>query len=231
MTEVRVGVTDQAPGAGVVEVRARERTVGGSVGAEQFVIAQDERVVSFRGEAATFRMIGSAATPQWLWQMQNAAGTAVLVAVRSVIVHHDHFAAVASTVANGIFSLGRSTGTRAGGTALSKMSAGVGPDAAQTSDANVTHVGGASADGTNSLITGLTAGSHMQRRMGNRMHTLVGQVLSPPLELVPPQLAKDGIVLRSGDQLAATVSFGAAADNIVGFSYVVSVLWDEYTLP
>lgn len=231
MTERPVGVTDTAAGAGVVEVRTRERTVGAVAVSEQFVIPVDERVPSFRGAAATFRMIGSAATPQWLWQIQNAAGTTVLVAVRSVVVTHDHSGAVASTAVNGVFSLGKSTGTRAGGTALAKSSVGLGPDAVQTSNVNVTMVGGASADGTNSLVTGLTAGAHMSRRMGNRAHTLVGQILPWPLELIPPALAKDGIVLRSGDQLAATVSFALAADNIVGFGYTVSVLWDEYTLP
>lgn len=228
-----VGVTDTASGAGVADVRVRERTDPslGTTVAEQYVIPQDERVVSYRGAVATFRMIGSTATPQWLWQMQNAAGTAVLVSVRSVVVHHDHFSTVASTVANGIFTLSRSTGTRGGGTTVTKVSGGTGPDAAQTSDANVTHSGGASADGTNTLITGLTAGNNMSRRIGNRMHTLVGQMLCPPLELVPAQLSKDGIILRSGEQLAVTATFAAAADNIIGFSYVVSVVWDEYTLP
>jgi hypothetical protein len=231
MTQRPVGVTDTAAGPGVAEVRTRERTVDTVAVAEQYVIPVDERVPTFRGAAATFRMVGSAATPQWLWQIQNAVGTNVLVAVRSVVVTHDHFGATASTVVNGVFSLGRSTGTRAGGTALTLSSVGLGEDAVQTSHANVTMVGGASADGTNSLITGLTAGGHMSRRMGNRAHTLVGQILPWPLELVPPPLAKDGIVLRSGDQLAAIVEHAAAANNIVGFAYTVSVLWDEYTLP
>lgn len=229
MTERLVGVTDQASGAGVADIRVRERTVAGSTVGEQYIIAQDEKVPSFRGMAASFRTVGSTATPQWVWQMQNATGTAVLVAVKSVVVMMD--ATAANTALNPIFGLNRSTGTRGGGTALSKVSVGLGPDAAQTSDANVTHSGASSADGTNTLITGLTAGSWMHRRLGNRLHTAAGQVVTPPLELVPQVLQRDGIILRSTEQLAVTLTTALAADNVVTNHYTVSVLWDEYLLP
>lgn len=224
-----VGVTDQAAGAGVAEIRARERTVDGGTYAEQYVIPVDEKVSSFHGMASTFRTVGSVATTQWLWQMQNAAGSAVLVAVRSVICTMDATAALATP--NPVFGLTRSTGTRAGGTAMTKVSAGTGPDAADTSSASVTVQGAASADGTNTLITGLTVGGWMSRRVGNRLHTAVGQVLAPPLELVPLPLQKDGIILRASEQLAVVLSAAATTDNPVTNHYTVSVVWDEYTLP
>lgn len=230
MAERPVGVPDTAAGAGVAEIRTRERSVGGNTVAEQFIIPIAERVPSFRGMAATFRRAGDATALQWLWQMQNAAGSPVLVSVRSVVVMMDVTAL--NVTLNPIFSLTRPTGTRAGGTVLAQPSVGIGTDAAQTSHANVTTVGANASDGgAATAITGLTAGSFMARRAGNRLHSAVGQMLTPPLELIPRALQPEGIILRAGEQLAVHVTTNAAADNLATNWYMVNVLWDEYTLP
>lgn len=85
MTDRLVGVTDQASGAGVAEVRARERTVGGNTVAEQYVIPIRERVVSYVGIYSSAVVSGLAAAPATTaanFYLTNNPGSGVLVAVR-----------------------------------------------------------------------------------------------------------------------------------------------------
>lgn len=63
MPERPVGVTDTASGAGVAEVRTRERSVGGNTVAEQFVIPIRERVVSYTGIYTSAVISGLASAP------------------------------------------------------------------------------------------------------------------------------------------------------------------------
>ncbi len=231
MAERPVGVTDQAAGAGVAEVRTRERSVGGNTVAEQFVIPIRERVPSFIGMAATFRTVGTAAAaPHWIFHMANTTGSTVLLMLRSLTYYQD---VTGATVApNVIATLCRPTGTVAGGTSLTKVSVGTGVDAAQTSAANVTLLGATASDGgVATAITGLTLANRLWRTTGLRAHTLVGQVGGAPKELLPAALRDHGVVLRAGEQIGVALEYAAAADNPATFYHVVNVCFEEYTLP
>ncbi len=226
-----VGVTDQASGAGVADVRTRERTVDGGTYAEQYVIPIRERVPSFIGMASTFRTLGTAAAaPHWLFQMGHAAGSGKLILVRHVTFNMDSTAA--TTAINVIATLCRSTGTVGGGTALTKVSVGTGVDAAETSASQLALVGATASDGgVATAITGLTVANRMWRAFGMRMHTAVGQSAGAPKELIPGALRDHGIVLREGDQLSVALEYAAAADNAATMHHMVDVSWEEYTLP
>lgn len=228
-----VGVTDTASGAGVADVRVRERTDPslGTTVAEQYVIPIRERVPSFVGSAATFRILGTAAAaPHWLLHMINGTGSGKLVVVRQLTWYMDSTAA--TTAINVIATLCRPTGTKGGGTAVTKANVGTGADAAESSHANVALSGATASDGgVATAITGLTIADRLWRAFGMRLHTAAGQASGMPKELIPPALRDSGIILRDGEQLAVELDYAAAADNAATMHHIVNCLWEEYTLP
>lgn len=194
----------------------------------QYVIPIGQRQVSYCGAAATFRMVGNAATSQNLFRIINGSGTAVIVGVRKLNVEMDSTAAQTAVAVD--FKVSRSTGTLAGGTTMTKVA----QDTALTSDANVVLTGGASADGTNSAsaITGVTAGSTLWHQFGSRQQTAAGYQSPDDYNLIPAELAdSEGITLRSGEQLLVQLVTGATTQNPNTNHYVVKCAWDEYTVP
>lgn len=223
MTEVLVGVADQPAGAGIAEIRTRPRDGTGKL--EQYIIPVSERVPSFKGMVGSFRMIGSAATPQNLFSLEHATGSGLIVAVRRLSVQMDATALMASVAEQ--FKASRATGTPAGGQTLTK----VGFDTNQSSHANVTARCGASADGTNVAITGLTAGTTGWHQFAMRMHTLAGQVLMEDESCIPIICADDPCYLRPGETLLLQGINGTAANNLATNHYIVNCVWEEFTLP
>jgi hypothetical protein len=227
-----VGVTDTASGAGVADVRVRERTDPslGTTVAEQYVIPINERVPSFIGSASTFRTLGTAAaSPHWLFHIINGTGSGKVVVIRQLTWYMDSTAA--TTAINVIGTVCRPTGTEAGGTALTKTNVGTGADAAESSHANVVLDGATASDGgVATAITGLTVANRIWRAFGMRLHTAVGQASGMPKELVPPALRNSGIVLRDAEQLAVQLDY-TASDNPATMHHIVNCLWEEYTLP
>jgi hypothetical protein len=226
MGERPVGVTDQASGAGIAQVRTRERTVSSETVSEQYVIPISERVASYKGTATTFRTPGRAATTQNLAAIFNAAGSSVLVAVRRLSIQMD-VTAVLTAVAKSI-KTSRITSVPTNGTAGSKVPF----DTALSSSSSVTLWGDASADGTSSGTT-LTAtpGTVGWSQFVMRMHTLVGQVLMDDEPLIPGLCADDPIILRAGEGLLVAVVAAAAGSNPVTDHHIINVMWEEFTLP
>lgn len=225
MTERPVGVTDLASGAGVADVRTRERSVGGNTVAEQYVIPISERVPSYKGFAASFRAPGRAAVAQNLFAIFNASAS-VLVGVRRLSVQMDATAALA-TVAKAIKS-SRITTVPTNGTSIAK---GV-FDSALTSDAGVTLFGDASADGTSSATTlTSTAGTFAWAQLVMRLHTAVGQVLMDDESLIPQLCEDDPVILRQNQGILVSIVAASTATNPATDFHVVNCMWEEFTLP
>lgn len=226
MAERPVGVTDQASGAGVAEVRTRERTVGGNTVAEQYVILQEERVRSFEGYATSFRTPGRAATTQNIFSIYNTTGSSVLVAVKRLSIQMDATAALAA-VAKTVFT-SRITTAPTNGTTLTKVT----NDTTQSSAANVVITGDASADGTGSGTTlTATAGTRMWSQFVMRMHTLVGQVLMDDESLIPHLSDDDPIILRANEGLLVSIAAAATTSNPATDQMIINCVWEEFTLP
>lgn len=225
MGENRVGVTDQTAGAGVVEVRTRQRTVGGSAVEEQYVIPISERVASYKGTVSSWRTLGNAATPQNIFTLSNTTGSTVLLAVRRLTVQMDA-TAVLITVAPQ-FKLSRATGAPTGGTALSKVAF----DSALSSSANVSALGATASDGGAASAITATAGNTLWQQYNFRLHTAVGQVLTPDSGLVPNLCENDPMILRANEHLLVQVVASAAASNAATNHYIVQAMFEEYTLP
>lgn len=222
-----VGVTDQAAGAGVAEVRTRERTVDGGTYAEQYVVPINERVASYKGMASTFRIPGRAATTQNLFTISNTTGSAVLVALRRLSIQQDPAAVVNISWANQ-FKTSRLTGAPTNGTTLTKVPF----DTGLSSAANVILNGDASADGTSSASAlTMTAGSIGWHQFANRLHTAVGQILLEDEALIPTLSDDDPIILRAGEHLGVSVLANATTANGATVMYLVNCVWEEFTLP
>ncbi|MCA1571155.1 MAG: hypothetical protein LC798_12730 [Chloroflexi bacterium] len=220
-----VGVTDQASGAGVAEVRARERTVDGGTYAEQYVIPISERVASFKGMCSSFRTLGNAATPQNLFSIENAAGSTVLLAVRRLSVQMDSTAALTAVATQ--FKTSRPSALPTVGTALGKVAF----DSALTSSASVVARGATASDAGAATAITATAGGTGWHQFAMRMHTLVGQVLMDDESLVPSLAEDDPIILRAGESLLVQIVQATAANNKSSDHYVVNCMFEEFSLP
>ena len=225
MAERPVGVTDTAAGAGVAEIRTRERTIGGETVVEQYVIPISERVASFKGTASSFRTLGNAATPQNLFSIENGPGSAVLLAVRRLTIQMD--ATAASIAVASQFKTGRPTGLPTGGTALSKVAF----DTALTSSASVVARGATASDGGVATPITATAGATGWHQFAMRVHTLVGQILMDDESLIPALCEDDPIILRAGEALLVQIVQATAANNAATNHHVVNAAFEEFTLP
>lgn len=225
MAERPVGITDQASGAGIAQVRTRERTVSAEVVSEQYVIPISERVASFKGFTSTFRTLGNAAATQNLFSIENAAGSSVLVAVRRISVQMDATAVLAAITSQ--IKTSRPTALPTGGTTLTK----VGFDTAQSSSASVVCRGATASDAGAATAITATAGSTGWQQYVMRMHTLVGQVLLPDESLIPGLSADDPVILRAGEALLVQIVQATAANNAATNHHIVNCMFEEFALP
>lgn len=188
------------------------------------VIVEDNRVRSFRAVGATFRIPGSAATPQNLWTIENTTGSAVAVALRRLHV------VTAQTVANLThppwFALFRLSTLPSGGATMTKTH----PDgrSADTSANNVVIRQGASADGTASAITATAAGARLATAIGGQLYTAVGALQPVTADLLENVTDEGELVLAAGQALLLQAMTAAAADNIATRSYLVDFAFEEF---
>jgi hypothetical protein len=225
MAERPVGITDQASGAGIAQVRTRERTVASETVAEQYVIPISERVASFKGIVTSFRTLGNAASPQNLFSIENAAGSTVLLAIRRMSIQMD--ATVANTSVACSFKTSRPTAVPTGGTTLSKVSF----DSTQSSSSSVVARGATASDGGAATAITATAGSIGWSQFAMRLHTGAGQVTMDDQSLVPTLCEDDPIILRAGEALLVQVTNATAANNLATNHYIVNAMFEEFTLP
>ena len=185
-----------------------------------------ERLTTFQGVVAGFRTLGSAATPQNLFSIENGAGSAVLVAVKKLSVEMDATAAQLAVAPE--FLTTRPTGLPTGGTAMTKTG---GYDTALTSNASVIVRSATASDGGAATAITATAGStRLYHQYQMRMPTQVGQMLADDWNCIPLQCYDDPIILRASEALLVQV-IGTAASNAATNHYVAKVIWDEFRLP
>lgn len=222
MGERPIGVTDEASGAGVAQFRTREQTVGGESVVEQYLIPITERVQSFQGMATTFRIPGVTGSGQNWLSIFNAAGSAVLVAVRSIQVEVDY---ITNSTTMRFFATTRITTAPTGGTVLSKVAF----DTAESSNASVTLLGGASGDGTASAIVA-TPGTDRAWRIHHTHFDAVTdlqQARSRDLDTIAPLADDDPPYLAASEGLLLSLPDASSTST----QTVVKVVWQEFTLP
>jgi len=221
MAERPVGVTDQASGAGIAQVRTRERTVAAEVVSEQYVIPITEYLdgfmLSYRGMVATFRTPGLASGNHNLFTIFNKTGSTKIVAVRRLVLQVED-TGVLLTVAP-IVQTSRITTLPTSGTVLTPVTC----DTALTHDTNVECMGAASADGTASGPIVSTAGTRAWAGFKMRMATQVGQVLFPDETLIPELCGDTPILLRALEGLQVQM----VQASVTTAHYVICCLFDE----
>lgn len=196
----------------------------GAKGMDQYVIPVTERKITAQVMVSTFRIAGLASANHNLFYVKNASSS-VLMAVRRLAVEVESTAALA-TLAPSVYAYKIDAGGTlpTGGTACTKHKF----DSNQTSDANCTATGAASAEGTASTITWTApGGTPGWRQMAMRLHTAVGEVLFDEANLLPALAETDPVILRNTEAIAVQVNIAYATTA----HYVVKCFWEEFTLP
>lgn len=180
-------------------------------------------VETFKGMAATFRTLGSAAVPQNIFAIENLTGSGKLVYLRGLYLLAD-MTAVLLTVACQV-DVSRTTAIPSGGTVLTKAAV----DTALSSNANIILRGATASDGgVATAITATAAAGYLYRQFILRQATAVGQVQQTfPMDLLPDLLIEtDSLLLRENQAVVVQIT-GTAASNAATNHYIVAVVWDE----
>lgn len=222
MTERPIGVEDVAAGAGVVEYRTRERSVGGATVVEQYLLYVNERVASCHAMASTFRVVGSGVAAQVFATLFNKAGSGVLVAVRRMTVQNDF---VSNTGTVRVFASSRLTTAPTTGTVITPTKF----DTADTQSASVEFRSGASADGTASAITApaIAPAFRQIEWRGAEAPPIAGQLIMEDEALIPRLAADDPVILAEGEGISAYMPDVQSAS----MHTVINCMWEEFTLP
>jgi hypothetical protein len=211
------------------KLRTRNRTVGADSVEEQYLIKQDERIISYKGRCNTFRTTGRAGTTgQKLFAIHNATGSSILVDVNRISVDVINTAVRAITVEPVLIRLWRFTAIPTNGTALTKVPL----DTALSSNASVTVFGDASADKTGSgttLTVTLPANNIIGQEYGPRNFTAVGQEAADRVEFLEDPLSV--VTLRALEGICVFLDYATATFNPVTDFWTATCEWVEYTLP
>ena len=181
--------------------------------------------MAYTGAVATFRTLGSAATPQTLFTLENTAGSAVTVRIRRLLVQLDA-TAVLTAVMPQVKTSRVSGALPSGGTTLTKGTF----DSTQTSAANVVARGATASDGGAATAITATAGTVHWQQYTMRMHTVVGQVLAPDNNLLPTLIENSGTFdfkLAAGEALMVQVVASVGTSNPATNHWFVNCVWDE----
>lgn len=211
-----------------VDARGYRRAGSGTGPWDQYVIPVEDRIVSFKGSAATFITPGRAAVSQKLLALHNATASTVLVNVNRIIVDCLNTVAKLPTVIPPVIRIHRFTAVPTNGTVLSKVA----EDTNNSSNASVTAWGDASADGTSSgttLTVTIPAGSIIRQIWAPRLITAAGY---EPIDTAQFLIGEPDITLRALEGIAvfldqATVTTG----NPTTDRWLAQIYWDEYTRP
>jgi len=168
--------------------------------------------------ASSFRILGTAATPHNLLTIENIDATN-LVKIREISIQLDATAVLVAVMP--LVKISRATAVPTGGTALNKGQW----DTANTTNANTILRGANASDGGVATAITATAGTTLWQEYQMRMHTVVGQVLSPPSR-VPLIWTKD-LILRQNQALLVQVVAAAGTSNPATNHWSVNVTWDE----
>jgi hypothetical protein len=177
----------------------------------------------------SWRTLGNAATLHNILTINNQSGSGVTVRIRRMTVQLD--ATVALTAVMPQVKVSRTTvANPAGGTALAKATfAGSGASAA-----GVVVLGATASDGgvaTAITTTGVTIGAALWQQYCMRLHTAVGQVLTPDNSLMPVLIddpTLDPFVLPASPQgLIVQVIAAAGTSNPATNHWILNLVWEE----
>ena len=177
--------------------------------------------VNFQGMVSTWRTLGSAATPQNIFTIENTSGSTQTVYVRRLVVLCDKTAVLTSVLP--LYIVSRATGIPTGGTAVNKGSL----DTAQSSVGNVTCRAATTADGAAATAITATAGDRMWSAYTMRLHTAVGQVLSPEFLALPNLCQSYPVKLLANQALLVQIVASAGSSNPATDHLVVNCMWTE----
>lgn len=169
---------------------------------------------------ASFRTLGTAATPQNLLTIENAHAT-MLVKIKKIVVQLDATAVLTAVMPLVISS--RASALPTGGTALGKAQF----DTDAASDGAVVVRGATASDGGAATAITATAGTRIWQQYLMRMHTVVGQVLALDNPVVPVNCETVPIVLRQNQALLIQVVASAGTSNPATNHWFVQVEWEE----
>lgn len=168
----------------------------------------------------SWRTLGTAATPHNLLTIENIDSTK-LVYVRRIVVQLDATAVLTSVMPQ--VKLSRTTAVPTGGTTLNKGLF----DTSNSSNANTIIRGSTASDGgANTGITA-TAGDTLWQQYCMRLHTAVGQVLSPDNLAAPAIIDTQNLVLRQNQALLVQVVASAGTSNPATNHWFVNIVWEE----
>jgi hypothetical protein len=170
--------------------------------------------------AASFRTLGSAATPHNLFTIENIDATK-LVYIRRMTVQLDATAALASVMPQ--VKVSRATAVPTGGTTLNKALF----DTANSSNANTIVRGATASDGGAATAITATAGTSIWQQYCMRMHTVAGQVLAPDNNVLPLLVETENLILRQNEALLVQIVASAGASNPATNHWFCNIVWEE----
>ncbi len=217
-----------------VTARQAQRVKIDSVGADgafrdtsttyPFPVAVIGQTALFEGRASTFRTVGkaTAAIRRYL-SIFNATGSGRNVRLNVMNIDFMQTAAIAIGVIAPPIRVYRITAVPTGGTALTKVA----KDTALSSHANVTLLGDASADGTNSAttITATTSsGAHLTQEYFPRLITGAGYEVADRIDLLNDR----DVILRPGEGLVLGSDITLATQEPATVMSICTIDWTEF---
>jgi hypothetical protein len=178
----------------------------------------------FTGRASTFRTPGRAGTAgQKILSLHNATASPVTVKVKKVVIDFACTVVKAITILPPVIRLWKVTVLPTNGTALSKVKIG----GSTTSNAAVTVLGDASADGTSSasaLTATLPAGQILTQEYAPRFVTAAGY---EPADRIEFQAATEDITLGPLEGVVLFLDYTAANQCPITDMWLASIEWTE----
>jgi len=170
--------------------------------------------------AASFRTLGTAATPHNLITIENIDATK-LVYIRRIALQLDATAVLVAVMPQAKAS--RATAVPTGGTVLAKAQF----DTNNASNANTIVRGATASDGGVATAITATAGTTLWQQYCMRMHTVVGQVLAPDNSGVPILVDTQDLILRQNQALLIQVVASAGSSNPATNHWFANIVWEE----
>lgn len=206
------------------EIRGYQRGVLSTDGWDQYVVPVQDRIVSFRGRACSFRQLGVAGTTgQKLLSIFNAAGSGVLVDVELIAI--DVVQTAARVVEPPLIRAHKITAAPTGGTAMTKIA----EDSSMSSSASVTLLQGTASDNgaATAIVSTPAANTIVNQEVAPRALTLVGYEQFDRIEWFD----QSPWTLRAGEGLLVNLDYSAATANPVTDKWIDVCRWSEYTRP
>lgn len=227
MASFRANMTAFTSGTAAISIRASSGAGGTFANQVVPVETNSRQAVSFKGRASTFRIPGRAGTTgQKLFSIHNATGSTVLVDVEKIKIDLVATVVKAVTVLPPTVRLYKVTVLPTNGTAITKVAR----DSAQSSNASLTILQDASADGTSSataLTATLPAGTVVEGEFAQRLITAAGYEVGDAIQFLKE--TDELITLRALEGLVVMLDYTLATQNPTTDMWIVTAKWTEYT--